>query len=154
MNLSSMYLMSRRVLGATPEGTELGILGYVLPPHEIGPQDPIFIRLINGFRYFGGLFAWKKKVRALEQLRSQNYEGGAGGSDEKMAANPSPDDKEAHFEWLIKSWTRRNGAEADKCRDLLIQYYGKEHGAKVKHAETFAKRSRTEAHPSPKSPNH
>ncbi len=68
MNLSSMYLMSRRVLGATPEGTELGILGYVLPPHEIGPQDPIFIRLINGFRYFGGLFAWKKKVRALEHL--------------------------------------------------------------------------------------
>ncbi len=68
MNLSSMYLMSRRVLGATPEGTELGILGYVLPPHEIGPQDPIFIRLINGFRYFGGLFGWKKKVRALEQL--------------------------------------------------------------------------------------
>lgn len=68
MNLSSMYLMSRRVLGATPEGTELGILGYVLPPHEIGPQDPFVIRLINGFRYFGGLFGWKKQVRALEKL--------------------------------------------------------------------------------------
>ena len=29
MNLSSMYIMTRRVLGATAEGTELGILGYV-----------------------------------------------------------------------------------------------------------------------------
>ncbi|MFK5923737.1 MAG: PIG-L family deacetylase [Verrucomicrobiota bacterium] len=78
-----------------------------------------------------------QKVRAVEQLRTQNYEGGVFGSDEKMAKIPSPDDKEARFEYMKKSWSRRNGREADKYRDLLIKYYGKEHGEKVKHAETF-----------------
>jgi pyruvate,water dikinase len=68
MNLSSMYLMSRRVLGATAEGTELGILGYTLPPHDIGPHAHFIVRLVNGFRYFGGLFGWKKKVKQLERL--------------------------------------------------------------------------------------
>jgi len=78
-----------------------------------------------------------QKVRALEQLRTQNYEGGAGGSEEKMAKIPSPDDKEARFAYMKKSWSYRNGAEANQYRDLLIQWYGKEHGEKVKHAETF-----------------
>ncbi|MCF6313458.1 MAG: PIG-L family deacetylase [Verrucomicrobiales bacterium] len=63
--------------------------------------------------------------------------GGVFGSDEKMAKIPSPDDKEARFEYMKKSWSRRNGREADKYRDLLIKFYGKEHGEKVKHAETF-----------------
>ncbi|MFV1994491.1 MAG: PIG-L deacetylase family protein [Verrucomicrobiales bacterium] len=78
-----------------------------------------------------------QKVRALEQLRSQNYEGGVGGSEEKMARIPSPDDKEARFNYMKKSWSRRNGAEAKKYRDLLIEYYGREHGEKVQHAEVF-----------------
>ncbi|MCK5249500.1 MAG: hypothetical protein KAJ98_06005 [Spirochaetaceae bacterium] len=71
MNLSSMYLMSRRVLGATPEGTELSILGSVLPPHDIGPKSNPVVRLINGIRYFGRLFAWKGKVKALEHLAKE-----------------------------------------------------------------------------------
>ncbi len=78
-----------------------------------------------------------QKIRAVEQLRTQNYEGGVFGSDEKMAKIPSPDDKEARFEYMKKSWSRRNGREADKYRDLLIKYYGKEKGEKIKHAETF-----------------
>ncbi len=68
MNLSSMYLMSRRVLGATREGTELGIIGYTLPPHDIGPMDPFYLRLINGIRYFSKLFRWKGKAREIENL--------------------------------------------------------------------------------------
>jgi len=78
-----------------------------------------------------------QKVRAVEQLRSQNHEGGVGGSEKRIASIPSPDDKKARFEYMKKSWSRRNGAEADKYRDLLIKYYGKEHGEKVKYAETF-----------------
>jgi len=68
MNLSTMYVMSRRVLGATREGTELGILGYTLPPHDIGTLDPFPLRLINGIRYFSGLFRWRSKVKKLEEL--------------------------------------------------------------------------------------
>ncbi len=68
MNLSSMYLMSKRVIGATPEGTELSILGSVLPPHDIGPKANPIVRLINGVRYFSGLFSWKGKVKQLERL--------------------------------------------------------------------------------------
>lgn len=71
MNLTSMYLMSQRVLGATPEGTELSILGSVLPPHDIGPKSSKVIRLINGVRYFGGLFAWKGNVKKLERLAKE-----------------------------------------------------------------------------------
>ncbi len=78
-----------------------------------------------------------QKIRAVEKLRTQNYEGGVSGSDEKMAKIPSPDDKEARFEYMKKGWGRRNGAEANRYRDLLIKFYGKEHGEKVKHAETF-----------------
>jgi pyruvate,water dikinase len=68
MNLSSMYLMSRRVLGATREGTELGIIGYTLPPHDIGPMAPFPVRLLNGIRYFIKLFRWKSKAREIEEL--------------------------------------------------------------------------------------
>lgn len=78
-----------------------------------------------------------QKIRAVEQLRTQNYEGGVGGSAEQMAKIPSPDDKEARFDYMKKGWSRRNGAEADQYRELLIKWYGKEHGEKVKHAETF-----------------
>jgi len=78
-----------------------------------------------------------QKVRAVEQLRTQNYEGGVSGSDKRMAAIPSPDDKKARFEYMKKNWSRRNGTEADNYRDLLIKLYGKEHGEKVKYAETY-----------------
>jgi len=73
MNLSAMYLMSRRVLGATREGTELGIIGYTLPPHDIGLMDPFPLRLINGIRYFSKLFRWKGKAREIEKL-AMNHE--------------------------------------------------------------------------------
>ena len=68
MNLSSMYLMSRRVLGATAEGTELSILGYVLEPHDVGPQAPTALRFINGVRYAAVLFGWRRQVRRLGRL--------------------------------------------------------------------------------------
>ncbi|MCK5735299.1 MAG: hypothetical protein KAH21_02430, partial [Spirochaetaceae bacterium] len=68
MNLNSMYLISKRVVGASKEGTELSILGSVLPSHDVGPKANPIIRLINGVRYFSGLFSWKGKVKQLGRL--------------------------------------------------------------------------------------
>ena len=109
-------------------------------------KNPVFLYSSDGFQKpypFTPTIAvdiddvMDQKVRAVEQLRTQNYEGGVFGSDEKMAKIPSPDDKKARFDYMKKSWSRRNGNEANKYRDLLIKYYGKEKGEKIKHAETF-----------------
>ncbi|MDF1567088.1 MAG: PEP/pyruvate-binding domain-containing protein [Spirochaetaceae bacterium] len=108
MNLSSMYIMSRRVLGATAEGTELSILGYVLPPHEIGPMSPYPLRLLNGIRYFIGLFRWKSRVRALEHLAK----GFAFRTDGKNAAEIVAEIKEAHPKVMDRAVCLHYGASA------------------------------------------
>lgn len=108
MNLSSMYIMSRRVLGATAEGTELSILGYVLPPHEIGPMSPYPLRLLNGIRYFSGLFRWKSRIRALEHLAR----GFAFRTDGKSAAEIVDEMKEAHPKVMDRAVCLHYGASA------------------------------------------
>jgi phosphohistidine swiveling domain-containing protein len=108
MNLSSMYIMSRRVLGATAEGTELSILGYVLPPHEIGPMSPYPLRLLNGIRYFGGLFRWKSRVRALERLAK----GFTFRTEGKNAAAIIAEMKEAHPKVMDRAVCLHYGASA------------------------------------------
>jgi pyruvate,water dikinase len=65
MNLSSMYLMARRVAGANREGTELNIIGRILPEHDIGPQDPGFFRVLNGFRYAFLLFRHNRFLKKI-----------------------------------------------------------------------------------------
>ncbi len=65
MNLTSMYVMARRVAGATREGTELNIIGRILPEHDIGPQDPGFFRVLNGFRYVLLLFRHNRFLKKI-----------------------------------------------------------------------------------------
>lgn len=68
MNMSSMYLLSHRVLGASVEATELSILGYVLPPHDAGRPAPVILQFLNGMRYFAGLMSWKRDLKKLDRL--------------------------------------------------------------------------------------
>ena len=78
-----------------------------------------------------------KKVEALTALVSQAFEGGAGGSRERMALVPPASDPQARYEWLYQRWARRQGNEANKFREQLIRLYGIDVGNKVKFAEAF-----------------
>lgn len=77
-----------------------------------------------------------QKVHAIDALASQVYEGGALGSEEAIRERHA-DDPAKRIEWLRQSWLRRNGAIADKYRDLLTQWYGDERGKAARCAEAF-----------------
>ncbi len=78
-----------------------------------------------------------QKVKGLTELISQAIEGGVGGSLERLAKLPPESDKAGRIAFVKKNWMRRQGAEAKKYRDDLIQIYGKEIGSKIKYAEAF-----------------
>ena len=84
-----------------------------------------------------------QKVKAIAELVSQSIEGGVGGSWgtsgslEKLAKLPSESDKAGRIAIVKKKWHYRQGSEAKKFRDDLIQIYGKEVGSKIKYAEAF-----------------
>ncbi len=77
-----------------------------------------------------------KKVKALDALESQVYEGGANGSAITLIQRKA-NDPVARLEILKASWTGRNGRIADRFRDSLIKWYGPERGKAVKTAEAF-----------------
>jgi LmbE family N-acetylglucosaminyl deacetylase len=77
----------------------------------------------------------EKKLDALDALESQFYEGGANGS---AALIPSDPAKQAERRRSVRtSWVGRNQGIAQKYRNVLEQWYGKERAAKVQAAEAF-----------------
>jgi N-acetylglucosamine malate deacetylase 1 len=77
------------------------------------------------------------KLEAIHQLASQAYEGGADGSDEKMAGVPAAEDVAGRKAWLRKRWSARQGDEAERFRAEIVKWYGPEKGRTVKFAEAF-----------------
>ena len=78
-----------------------------------------------------------QKVDALTALVSQAFEGGAGGSAERLALVPPASAPQERRAWLHERWARRQGGEANRFREELIRAYGLEVGSKVKYAEAF-----------------
>lgn len=77
----------------------------------------------------------EKKLDALDLLESQFYEGGALGSAELMPMDPK---KQANRRREVRAgFAARNQAVAKRYRDKLIEWYGKDKGEKVQHAEVF-----------------
>jgi LmbE family N-acetylglucosaminyl deacetylase len=77
----------------------------------------------------------ERKLDAIDTLVSQFYEGGALGS---AALLPKEADKQAQRRRDVRAaFARRSQSIAEKYRDGLAKYYGKEHAAKVSHAEAF-----------------
>ncbi len=77
----------------------------------------------------------EKKLDALDTLVSQFYEGGALGS-----ADMIPGDLKGQADRrraVRDAFAKRSQAVAQKYRDGLIQWYGKEAAAKIGHAEAF-----------------
>ena len=77
-----------------------------------------------------------KKMKALDALESQVYEGGANGSARTLIQRKAHDPV-ARMEILKARWTGRNGRIADLFRDSLVKWYGTKKGKAVKTAEAF-----------------
>jgi N-acetylglucosamine malate deacetylase 1 len=77
----------------------------------------------------------EKKLDGLGIMVSQFYEGGANGSPELMPTDPGKQ-KDRHRQ-VREGFARRNQGIADRFREQLADWYGKENSAKVKHAEAF-----------------
>ena len=78
---------------------------------------------------------FEQKLKAIDQLVSQAYEGGAGGSVERAAR--VPEQPQARLAWLRTRWARRQAAEADRYRDVLLRLFGEQRGKSIKFAEAF-----------------
>ncbi len=81
--------------------------------------------------------SFEQKLSGIHELTSQAYEGGAGGSEESVRQVPPASDERGRREWLKTRWEQRQSREADKYREQLIEWYGKERGQAVKFAEAF-----------------
>ncbi len=81
--------------------------------------------------------SFEQKLLGIHELTSQAYEGGAGGSEEYLRQVPPASDERGRREWLKTRWEQRQSREADKYREQLIEWYGKERGQAVKFAEAF-----------------
>lgn len=78
-----------------------------------------------------------QKLKAIHEMPSQAYEGGASGSAEHVKSVPPAGDVAARMSWLRERWERRQGAEAHRFREALGKWYGPEKAAAVKFAEAF-----------------
>lgn len=81
--------------------------------------------------------SFDKKLEGLHELTSQVYEGGASGSEEYVRNVPPAADEAGRKAWLRQRWEARQGGEANKFRDSLLEWYGPEAGKAVKFAEVF-----------------
>ncbi len=76
----------------------------------------------------------EQKYQALHELGSQFYEGGANGPGDPSKFRTG--DKETLMEWLRPRFERRFRVQKDWI-PTLIEYYGEEKAAQIKHAEAF-----------------
>jgi LmbE family N-acetylglucosaminyl deacetylase len=80
---------------------------------------------------------FEQKLKAVTKLVSQVFEGGANGSAERMRSVPPASQPDERLEWVRERWSRRQGAEANRFREELIEWYGPDRGQKIKYAEAF-----------------
>jgi len=78
-----------------------------------------------------------RKLRAIDKIVSQAYEGGAGGSEEHLSRVPPESQPKLRLQWLRKGWDRRQSSEARNHRDALVRWYGKDRAKQIKYAEAF-----------------
>lgn len=77
----------------------------------------------------------EKKLDALDTLVSQFFEGGANGSAALIPADEAGKKKRAKD--VRDGFARRYQGQATRFKDALVDWYGADHAAKVKHAEAF-----------------
>lgn len=117
---------------------------YFCPDTPALKQNPVFMYSSDGFQkpypfqpdvVVAIDEVFDQKLRAIDELVSQAYEGGANGSADRAASVPQQ--PEARMAWLRNRWSGRQSREADRYRDLLVQRYGEDRGRQVQFAEAF-----------------
>ena len=78
-----------------------------------------------------------QKLQALHEMPSQVYEGGAVGNEEYVKTVPPASDVATRQAWLRERWETRQGGEANRFRESLVKWYGREKGTAVRFAEAF-----------------
>jgi LmbE family N-acetylglucosaminyl deacetylase len=113
------------------------------PPLE---KNPVFLYSSDGFQKPYPFRAdvvvalddiFEQKLAGLHELVSQVYEGGANGSETLVRSIPPASDEAGRLAWLKERWSDRQGREATRFREELIQWYGDERGKATKFAEAF-----------------
>jgi LmbE family N-acetylglucosaminyl deacetylase len=117
---------------------------HFCPDVEILKDNPVFMYYPDRFQKPNPFQAdvivdigpvLEKKLDALSGMESQFYEGGANGSTELMPSDP---EKQKDRKRKVRDdFARRNQSIADRHRARLVEWYGSERAAKVKHAEAF-----------------
>lgn len=119
---------------------------FICPDTQPLKKNPVFLYSSDGFKKpypFEADIAvsvddvFDLKLKAIHEMPSQHYEGGANGSEEHMASVPPESDEAGRKAWLRSRWEKRQGGEANRFRQQLLALYGPEHGAAVKYAEAF-----------------
>lgn len=77
------------------------------------------------------------KVKAIAELESQVFDGGALGNAEISAKSPPARMTDLRLEAVRKVWDRRASNETKNCRQPLSKWYGAERGGRVKYVESF-----------------
>jgi hypothetical protein len=80
---------------------------------------------------------FEQKLKAIDKLVSQAYEGGAGGSEERLSRVPPASQPKLRLAWLRERWQRRQANVANTYRESLKSLYGEEVARKIKYAEVF-----------------
>lgn len=119
---------------------------FICPDTPPLKQNPLFLYSSDGFLKpypFRADIAvsvdsvFDQKVAAVHELESQVYEGGASGSEEFVRDVPPASAPDARKKWLRGRWEARQTAEANRAREALIKWYGREKGQAVRFAEAF-----------------
>lgn len=80
---------------------------------------------------------FETKVKAIAELESQVFDGGALGNAELAANAPPIRMKDLRLDEVRKIWNDRSGNEAESYRNALVRWYGEKRSNAVKYAEVF-----------------
>lgn len=80
---------------------------------------------------------FETKVKAIAELESQVFDGGALGNADVAADSPPARMGDLRLAHVRQTWNVRSGNEANDYRDALVRWYGEEHANAVKYAEVF-----------------
>lgn len=79
----------------------------------------------------------EQKVKAIDKIVSQAYEGGASGSEDYVSRVPPASKPKLRLQWLRERWQRRQASIASQYRTDLARYYGEKKAKAIKYAEVF-----------------
>ncbi len=80
---------------------------------------------------------FETKVKAIAELESQVFDGGALSNAEQAAKAPPARLPDQRLEKIREVWDNRAGGEARNYRQSLLKWYGPERGQEIKYAEAF-----------------